>query len=199
MGLENNSGKLIFVNIKEGKLYIKPKESEAQFFDSLSGTITKVSFDMDEYNGQKFERAKITLVDGEDKFLLQMRTDSGYFRGFCNSLKTGDPKERVKISPNYKEENGARPQTTCFVEQFGKVLKHAYTKLNPGDLPQLEEIVVRGQKIWDGTKQIEFWKDWLSGIYFTHEAVVTDSPTPRTQSDIPEPASITEPIDDLPF
>lgn len=197
MGLENNSGKLIFVNVKEGKLYIKPKDSEVQFFDSISGTIVKVSFEMDEYNGQKFERAKILLVDGEDKFLLQLRTDSGYFRGFCNSLKSGDPKERIKISPSYKDE-GDRPQTTCFVEQFGKTMKHSHTKGNPGDLPQLEQSTFKGQTLWDGTKQIEFWKDWLKGISFTHEAVVSDSPN-KVKSEIPEPESITEPIDDLPF
>jgi len=194
MGLETNTGRLIFVNVKEGRLYIKPKDSEIQFFDALSGTITKVEFADEEFNGQKFERAKFTIVDGEDRYLLQLRTDSGYFRGFCNSLRTGKPTEPIRISASYKDNNG-KPQTTCFIQQYGQPLKHAFTKANPGDFPQLEQITFKGQTQWDGTKQIEYWKNWLKSINWTHEAV---APT-IVKEEIPEPASITEPLDDLPF
>lgn len=194
MGLEVNTGKLIFVNIKEGRLYVKPKDSEVQFFDALSGTITKVEFANEEFNGSKFERAKFTIVDGEDRYLLQLRTDSGYFRGLCNSLRTGHPTEPIRISASYKEDNG-KPQTTCFVQQYGQTLKHSFTKANPGDLPQLEQITFKGQTAWDGTKQIEYWKNWLKSINWTHEAVV-----PKTvKVEIPEASAVIEPIDDLPF
>lgn len=195
MGLEVNTGKLIFVNIKEGRLYVKPKDSEIQFFDALSGTITKVEFADEEFNGSKFERAKFTIVDGDDKYLLQIRTDSGYFRGLCNSLRSGNPTEPLRISASYKEDANGKPQTTCFVQQNGQTLKHTFTKLNQGDLPQLEQITFKGQSVWDGSKQVTYWKNWLKSINWKHEAIV-----PQTiKAEIPEPSAITEPIDDLPF
>lgn len=194
MGLEKNQGKLIFVNIKEGKLYTKPKDGEIQFFDKLSGTITKVEFAEDEYQGNKYEKAKFLMVDGDDKFLFQVRTDSGYFRGLCNKLKTGDPAKPLKISASYKVEN-EKPQTTCFVEQNGKSLKHAFTKDNPGDFPQLEKISFKGNDMWDGTKQIQYWKDWLLSIKFDHEAIAG---TPTSFDEV-KPEDITEPLSDLPF
>lgn len=197
MGLEKNQGRLIFVNIKEGKLYIKPKDGEIQFFDKLSGTIIKVEFSEDEYQGKKYEKAKFLMVDGDDKYLLQVRTDSGYFRGLCNKLKSGDPTKPLKVSASYKMEND-KPQTTCFVEQYGKSLKHTFTKDNPGDYPQLEKISFKGNDMWDGANQIQYWKNWLLSIKFDHEAVVSVEPT-KVKSEIPEPDSITEPLDDLPF
>lgn len=173
MGLNQNEGKLTFVNISNGRLYTKSKDQPPVYYTDIDGTITKVDFSKEEYQGKQFEVAKFTMVDKGDKFVLQMRVDSGYFRGFCNSLRTGDPTMPINISPSYKEKDG-KPQTTCFVKQFGKVLKFAFTKDHMGDYPQLEQITFKGQTQWDGTKQIEYWKKWLSSIQFTHEAVIED-------------------------
>ena len=199
MGLENNSGRLTFVNIKEGKLYIKPKDSEVQFFDTLSGVITKVEFGNETFEGNTFERAKITIVDGDDRFLLQMRTDSGYFRGFCNSLKTGNPIEKIKVSPSYKKEDGKNPQTTCFVQQNGQALKHYSTLANPQDVPSVSKVKFKGKDVWDGTEQVEYWKNWLLSIKFEHEAIAGATSFKQPQSQVSEANDIVEPVDDLPF
>ncbi len=174
MALGNNSGKLTFVNVKQGKLYIKPKDEEAQFFDFLEGTITKVDFSQESYNGQDYERANIVMVDGDDKYLLQLRTDSGYFRGFANSLRSGNPTDKIKVTPYYKEENG-KPSTTCFVQQYGKILKHYFTRDNPGDYPQLEQVDFKGKTMWDGSKQIEYWKKWFASLQFENEFIASST------------------------
>jgi hypothetical protein len=161
MGLQQSSeGKITFVNIKQGKLVVKEKDKEPIYYSDLLGYITKVEFKDDEYNGKKFEVAKFFIQDVDDRFCLQMRTDSGYFRGLVNCLKSGNPKEKFLIKPNYKETDG-RPKTTCFVTQEGKVLKHAYTLSNMGDLPPAEKITFKGTEVWDSSKQMIFWKNWL--------------------------------------
>lgn len=114
MGLNKDEGKQTFVNISEGRLYTKKKGEEKDFFGSLTGTITKVKFEEDEYNGVKYEKASIYFVDNDESFCLQMRTDSGYFRGFCNSLKSGKPTEKITVSAAHKEENGGKPQNNLF-------------------------------------------------------------------------------------
>lgn len=200
MGLENNSGKLTFVNIKEGKLYIKPKDSEVQFFDALSGVITKVEFANETYEGNTFERARITILDGEDKYLLQIRTDSGYFRGFCNSLRMGNPTEKIRCAPSYKKEEGENPQTTFFIQQNGTTLKHYSTMEHPEDVPQITKVKFKGKDVWDGTEQIEYWKNWLKSIQWEHEVIAGGNGVQqKPPQHIPEANDITEPIDDLPF
>lgn len=191
MGLQTNSNRGTFVNIKEGKLYTKEKDKDPVFFDSISGTITGVNFKEEEYQGKTYEKCELQLVDGDDRFILAMRVDSGYFRGFVNSLKSGNPTKPLEISPSSKLVND-RPQTTCFVKQNGTPLKHAYTRDNPGDLPQLESVTFKGQQMWDSTKQTEFWKNWLNGIDFTKQESKGYSASNVQPSDI-------SPEDDLPF
>lgn len=166
MGLENGSKKLSYLNISNGKLVYKETGSEEKkTADSVFGVIKKVEFCDDEYNGQSFNKAKIVISDGgEIDYLLQMRTDSGYFRGLCNSLRSGNPLEAIKISPSAKEVNGKK-QITCFVQQDGKWLKHFFNKDNNGDLPILEKVSFKGKDIYDGTAQVNYWKEWLFETY----------------------------------
>jgi len=177
MGLENNTGKATFVNISEGRLFMKDAGSkERTYHDGLSGIIIGIGFKNEEYQGQQFEVAQITLIDGDDKYILQMRTDSGYFRGFVNSLKSSDnPTNKVRISPFSKEVDG-KPQTTCFVQQDHITLKHAHTRDNPNGMPELEKTTFKGKTLWDGSKQLKFFKDWLSTIQWQHPAIATELP-----------------------
>lgn len=162
MGLQNNQNQRItFVNISKGKLYTKEKDKDAIFYTEIYAYITKVDFRQDEYNGQKFEVAEFNLLDNGEKYVLKLRTDSGYFRGLANSLKSGNPKEKFVIIPNYKEEEG-KTKTTCFVKQNGNALKHAHTLNNPGDLPPAEKLNFKGKEMWDSSKQTEFWKKFLT-------------------------------------
>lgn len=192
MGLENRSGGQQYVNIKAGQLYTKEKSGEAKFFTGISGTITGIAFKKDEYNGKKFEVAQISMNDGQESFLVQMRTDSGYFRGFCNSLKTGNPTEPVSIAPDYKKEGDDKPTTTCFIRQNNIPLKWYSTKDHPMDLPPLEKVTFREEELWDSSKQMKYWKDWLLSIKWKHEILAGPVNAPINNTD--ETAA-----DDLPF
>ena len=181
MGLENGSKKMTYLNISNGKLVYKESGSEEKkTADSVFGVIKKVEFCDDEYNGQSFNKAKIVISDGgEIDYLLQMRTDSGYFRGLCNSLRSGNPLESIKISPSAKEVNGKK-QITCFVQQDGKWLKHFFNKDNNGDLPILEKVSFKGKDIYDGTAQVNYWKEWLFETY--NNANSTEQVNPEEHS-----------------
>lgn len=196
MGLEVNNGKATFVNIKEGKLYTKEKGKDPVFFDSLSGVLNSIRFEKDNYQGKDYEKAIISLTDNGERYVLQMRVDSGYFRGFCNSLKSGNPAARIKVAPKSTVEND-RPKTTFFVEQNGKALKHYHTQANMGDLPQVKEVMFKGKKEWDGTEQIEYWKNWLLSLKFDN----VPAPQPYKPVSTGYVDTINNPatVDDLPF
>ena len=191
MALFNNpKQKITFVNISRGKLYVKEKDKEPEYFTELSGYITKVEFRIDEYNGKTFEVAEFHLIDDNERYVLKLRTDSGYFRGLSNSIKSGNPKDKFSIIPSSKEENG-KTKTTCFVKQNGYSLKHAHTIGNMGDLPQVEKIIFKGQEVWDSSKQLDYWKKYLTSENW-------HVPTYKFEKQ-PEPEIIPEQDDDLPF
>jgi hypothetical protein len=196
MGLtKNESKKLTFVNLSKGKFYTKEKDKEPEYYTDLSGFIVKVEFRMDEFNGQNFEVAEFFVSDAGTMYCLKMRTDSGYFRGFANSLKNGNPKEKFQIVPSYKEQDG-KVKTTIFVKQNGNVLKHAHTLGNMGDLPQAEKTTFKGKDIWDSTNQITYWKKFLSNTAWYQEYIEQQTYT-KPLFEKTETKEIFE--DDLPF
>jgi hypothetical protein len=177
-----------FVNITNGNLVIKNKAGDPELFASITGTIYKIEFIEDEYNGKRYEKAKI-FIKSDENYILQIRTDSGYFRGFCNSLKSGNPTKELTIIPNSKVENG-KSQTTIFISQDGKFLKHFFTKDFNGELPKLEKVEFKGVVHYDNSKQIEYWKNWLLCNY---ENLQEPELTPA------KPETLVENEDDLPF
>ena len=188
---ENTSDKTTYVNIKEGKLLVKQADKTLKEYKSLEGVIRKVVFIQEEFEGKKYEKAKFYLNAIGEIFVLQMRTDSGYFRGLCNSLRSSsNVKEMLEIQPHFSKQDG-KPKTTCFVFQNGTALKHFFNKNNLGDLPQLETTDFKGQTMYDNTKQIEYWKNWLNQTF----TETTEKPKPIFASD----SEISEATDDMPF
>ena len=163
MGLSNTSGGITYLNLKEGKFARKNANGDIELFDAVDGLITGIEFQDDEYNGTKFRKLKIVLEDESQKYLVQVRTDSGYYRGLTNSIANADINQPVKLTASSKLGDNGKPQTTIFVTQNGKALKWKWSKDNPGELPELEKVKVKGQMVYDNSKQLEYFeKFWLS-------------------------------------
>lgn len=179
-----------YVNIKEGKFVVKNKNGEIESFGGLQGKLKKAEFVQEEYQGKRYEKAKLFFDYVGETLVLQVRTDSGYFRGFCNSLRSGNPNELVTLKPSCKKDEKGKVQNTIFVQQDGSYLKHAFTKDNMGDLPPLEKIEFRGDIQYDNSKQVNYWKQWLK--YVTN-------PKSSIETHIDDDMDLEEIPDDLPF
>ena len=66
----------------------------------------------------------------------------------------------MKVSPQVKEVDGKK-QSSLFVNQEGVSIKHAYTKAEPNGMPDMEQVVIKGEKVWDDTKRLEFLHDMV--------------------------------------
>lgn len=186
---EFTSGNIIYVNIREGRLVVKQSDGTFKQYMSIEGQIKKVTFVEQDYEGQKIEKAKFNIASHGEMVVIQMKTDSGYFRGLCNSLKSSsNPKDLLEIQPHFSKSDG-KPKTTCFVSQKGVALKHFFTKDKLGDLPPLETHEFKGQTHYDGTKQIEYWKKWLTETF--NEEMPPPPPAPVSE--------VSQALDDLPF
>jgi len=191
MGLKDARSSYTYVNIKQGQLVVKV-DNEVKTYRSIEGVIKKVEFVMEEFEGRKIEKAKFLIDDVGDWYILQMRTDSGYFRGFVNSLRSSSkPKGLLEVIPNIKKVDGKNPQTTCFVFQEGNALKHYFTKDFNGDYPELEKKEIKGQIVYDNYNQIQYWKKWLNEVFNSTSTSADITPTEVSDNE--------EIVDDLPF
>jgi hypothetical protein len=179
-----------FVNIADGTLVCK-KQGEIETYSSLCGVINKVEFIEEQFKGENIEKAKFYISNGADSYILQMRTNSGYFRGFCNSLRSGNPTKEVTITPSSKTNDKGLKNTTCFVNQNDKYLKHFFNKDFNGDdkdsLPDVEKTEFKGKILYDWTKINNYWKSWLLKTFEKTKTVVENE------------EEIIQNDDDLPF
>lgn len=192
---ENTNEKVTYVGIKEGKLVVKQLDKTLKEYKAIEGTIRKVVFNQEEYEGNKFEKAKFYINAVGEMLILQMRTDSGYFRGLCNSLRSSNNiKEMLEIQPYFSKQDG-KPKTTCFVIQNGVALKHFFNKNNLGDFPQLETHDFKGKIMYDGSKQIEYWKNWLTQTF----SETIEMPNPILKQALEIDTNEWKEVSDLPF
>lgn len=192
---ENTNEKVTYVGIKEGKLVVKQLDKTLKEYKAIEGIIRKVVFNQEEYEGNKFEKAKFYINAVGEMLILQMRTDSGYFRGLCNSLRSSNNiKEMLEIQPYFSKQDG-KPKTTCFVIQNGVALKHFFNKNNIGDFPQLETHDFKGKIMYDGSKQIEYWKNWLTQTF----SVTIEEQNPILKQELEIDTNEWKEVSDLPF
>jgi hypothetical protein len=169
MALTNqSSASKIFLSVSEGKFKRKIADNQFEHYSSIEGKITKIEFQDDEYKGVTTRKAVLTIVDGDETYLLQLRTDSGYYRGLSFAIGNANIDQPVKLTANSKSIDGGKSQTTMFVNQNGHALKWTWTKDNPGDLPKLEQIKIKGQMTNDNSKQLEFLENYWQQL-FTEE------------------------------
>jgi len=169
MGLNQKSND-IFLNIHEGQIVCKAKENESgaisrinsrgntvweHRYDSISGYIVDISVREYEINGAAAKDWSISIKDNGEIYKLQIPYSSGYSNGFLMAIKNVDFSKPVELQPNSKEVDGKK-KTTIFIRQNGETLKWAFTKDNPGALPQMTQVKFKGETRWDDTDRMAF-------------------------------------------
>lgn len=159
---ETNNEKIYWVKTVDGKLsYWNGKEN--QTFDQMRGMITDVYFKDEEYNGRKWTDAMFRITCENEKYILSVNTNSGYFRTICNFLHNIDFSKEITIRPNVQEKDGKK-NFTIFLMQNDAWVKSFYNKENP--LPvKMNVVEINGQKIYDNSEIITFYKNWLTSTF----------------------------------
>lgn len=129
----------------------------------------------------------VTIDDGNELAILQMKQGSGYATAFLKTLPNIDLSADVLISPSMKME-GEKKKTSLFVNQHGTALKWAYTKDEPNGLPQLKQIKVKGKLQYDDSDIVEFL-----------ENMVKEDIIPVLKSKVIATPSKDEDLEDAPF
>lgn len=178
MGFSNSTAasSAIYFGISEGKCRIRLKQA-------TEGSITRTTKDgnvvhelvNDQFTGllravearetQYGKQWAFTFVDAPNIYILTIKYSSQYAKTLIQSLCNPalDITADITLRPysfSPKDDN-TRTITGVSVIQHGKKIERPYcSPMNPEpgktQLPPLEELIVRGEKIYDDTKQMEF-------------------------------------------
>jgi hypothetical protein len=127
------------------------KTVHEEHYDFIEGAITNITVKKGEYG--KTWNVKIN-ANGTD-YILQLDYSSGYSSAFLKTLPNIDFAYDVKLAPQLKVE-GDKKKATIFVSQNDTPVKWFFTKDNPGDLPQMTQIKVKGELKWDDSDMMEY-------------------------------------------
>jgi hypothetical protein len=190
MGLNNNQSSSIYLQISNGKLvrsFSSPtqksisrinkvgKEVHEEFYDSLTGYVKGISTKETEYG--KFW--VINVNDGESDYTLSTNYSGGYAVSFLKAIPNANLSRVMTITPKIMVD-GDKRNSVMFINQDGKGLKHYWTKDNPGQLPNLEKIKIKGKDTWDDTKRLEYLENFVKDLFNSkvEPASAVDEDTP---------------------
>jgi len=169
MALTNSNSNYIYLSVFNGKITRRVAEGTPgaierenkngkQVFeltyDNLSGRLLNIEFRDGDYG----KEIHFVVADGIDKYRLQIPFSSPAAKGFISRFPNCNLKGIIEFRTGFDNE---KSRTFSFLRQDGTTIHSAYTKDNPGDMPPMKKIKVKGQDVWDDSEQLEFLEKML--------------------------------------
>lgn len=216
MGLNSGgSSNRTYLSISDGKIAKRVPEGTAgsikcnskdgtkvwyeQRFASLSGYIVDVFKRVSEQGYG--DQLCVVLKDGDEEYQIQMPWSSRYSSGFFLSMPNIDAGKEITLSPWSKEIDGKK-KTMLYLRHGQEDIKWFWTKDNPGYMPEMKQIKVKGQIVWDDSERQEFFERYLETTFKpTISAAAGMKKAQKFIQDLDAKAneSVEQSEDDLPF
>ncbi len=204
-----------FYSIKNGKVVKELGKTEPAVMDGVTkrtnkngetvyeiisdysrGRLVKMEYKEPPADKPKFKAQMELTLQNENgvKALVRIPFDSAYGRGFLLALPNVDLEDFIELEPYfYTDKRTGRDKRGLQVFQEGAKLEWAHgTKANPGDVPKLEKITVKGQEVWDNTEQLKYFKQYFAEVASKVEEIQSIS-----NIDVYEAEEVED--DDLPY
>ena len=166
-----NSNSAIYLSVSDGKIVRRFKEPTAQSkartnkmgntvheesYDYVEGMITGITVRDSDYG--KFWC--VNIQDGADAYILQFQYSGGNANSFLKSIPNADLRKPIRIRPAV-EIDGDKKRSKLFLVQDDKALRWFWTKENPGQMPNLKKIKIKGVEQWDDSDMMEFLESYV--------------------------------------
>lgn len=127
------------------------KTVHEKFYDNFTGKLVGIKTQDGAYGKSWI----FSFKDKEEVYHLQLSYSNSFATALLKMLPNCDLTKEMKVSPSVKEVEG-KSKSSLFINQDGVAIKHAYTMASPNGMPDMEQVTVKGQQVWDDTKRIEF-------------------------------------------
>jgi len=224
MALINESSNRTFVKIVNGKFAqtVSKDTKDAKhrvtkfgkdvwelYFDTLCGTFSDIRLDdPPEKFPQIGKQWAFVIEDGDDIYELKLPQRSIPAYGLLTRLMNVNYDQPVKIKVYRITGDDDVTRDYCVIHQEGEKIGPFFTKEVPNGLPALKQIVVNGEKAWDHTSRLKFFKKVVDEKILPKikdanpiaetklkPAPVEEEVPPPTEEDVPDYNE----SDDLPF
>ena len=167
-----NSNSAIYLSVSDGKIVRRFKEPTAQSkarinkmgntvheesYDYVEGMITGITVRDSDYG--KFWC--VNIQDGADSYILQFQYSGGNANSFLKSIPNADLRKPIRIRPAV-EIDGDKKRSKLFLVQDDKALRWFWTKDNPGQMPNLKKIKIKGVEQWDDSDMMEYLESYVA-------------------------------------
>lgn len=167
-----NSNSAIYLSVSDGKIVRRFKEPTAQSkartnkmgntvheesYDYVEGMITGITVRDSDYG--KFWC--VNIQDGADSYILQFQYSGGNANSFLKSIPNADLRKPIRIRPAV-EIDGDKKRSKLFLVQDDKALRWFWTKDNPGEMPSLKKIKIKGVEQWDDSDMMEYLESYVA-------------------------------------
>lgn len=218
MGLNQGSGFQggNFLNIVNGKIVKRvdqgtkgaverfSEKAQKTFYeliwDSIDGIITAMEIKDSEFGDQLV----LTIVDGPDKFILNIPVESRYFNSFAKTFKNIDYQKPVRLSPYSFKDKADQTKTIQgmnisqeFIDGWQKI-EWFYTKEKPNGMPEWHEGMSKTDTKIFFLKLSDFFKKEISQFQIEGRPSITQNSVKNESHDGYNPSNY-DPNDDLPF
>ena len=188
---------IIYLAVADGKIVRRVKEPTAnsrqrttkegkivheELYDYATGLITDITTRENDYG--KFWN--VVMTDGSSTYVLQFKYSGGNATSFLKSIPNADVTKPITIMPKMQTV-GDKKRASLVLIQDNQAIRWKWTKDNPGDVPQLRKIKVKGIEQWDDSDMMEY----LEKFVFTEiKPKLTAGPSfgadlPETEDDAP--------------
>lgn len=130
-----------------------------KFYDSFTGNLIDIKVKDGEYG----KTWNFVFRDKEEPYTLQLSYSNSFSTAFLKMLPNIDLTKKMRLSPSVKEVDG-KNKSSLFINQDGNALKHAYTRELPNGMPDMEQVEIKGQMVWDDTKRLEFLQNMVDTL-----------------------------------
>ena len=204
--LENSSENRTYVSVIDGKFTIRaekstPKAKERQNkngilvyelqFDTISGMLENVFDQKTENQYGTFRNIVFVIRDNSELYNVAMPYSSRESKGILMRLPNADLKKQIKFKIAKKE------HAFTWLTQNDLTVPSKWTKDNPGELPKMVEVEIKGKKTFDDTLQMKYLFDFIQQNVLSK--IISQSPDQGFKSPALPAIDLSTSDDDLPF
>ena len=162
MALKQRDDSLKYIRIKGGKIYVG-KDLETPY-DELEGTIKKLYYKDEEYEGTPQRKLILQITDGDETYQLSLNVESGNYSTLVSFLPNVDVSKPLTLHPRSEasvREGKEVTRNSVLVSQNGTFAKSFFTKDDNHGLPAWEIAMVGKKKVTDKSAYLEFLEDFV--------------------------------------
>ena len=208
MGLDNREGGK-YITILGGKFCQRVSEDTAgavqrtnklgkvvweKFYDSFTGKLVNIRTT----DGAYGKSWMFDFQDQKEIYHLQLSYSNSFATAFLKMLPNVNLEKEMKVSPSVKEVDG-KNRSSLFINQDNVAIKHAFTKDNPNGMPDMKQVKVKGNLVWDDTDRMAFLYDMVQTKILPKLNVKPEAEVEKAKIDALEEYGKDTPSEDEPF